>query len=194
MQNLIPPKQKNPNPQGKGTLPVLQDWAALRPQLPGRKSPADVIRDYCLSSLVLAAKFRFKPVRDKPYYLYSDRHDWTLSLIAPHEWGERAPGDYVARCHLRPDMTWQLDIDDGCLDGPVRARLESFVEGFCAAVTDRESLLDGLPFYVHELPYFQRMAATGLAASVTHSVRSIGKGSLKQPLQALGLMLEPDPQ
>ena len=192
MQNIIPVEQKNPNPQGKGCVPVLQDWASLCPQLPDRKSPSDVIRDYCLSSLVLAAKFRFKPVQGKPYYLYSDAQHWTLSLIAPQEWGQSLPGDYVAQCVLRPDMTWQLEIDDGCLGSPVRQRLERFVEGFSAAVTDRNSLLSGLPFYASKLPYFQRMAATGLAVSLQHSVRSIDTNSLAQPLQALDLILGPD--
>ncbi|MFT4825006.1 MAG: hypothetical protein ACI9DH_001621 [Halioglobus sp.] len=194
MQNLVPVEQKNPNPQGKGCVPVLQDWAALRPHLPGRKSPTDVIKDYCLSSLVLAAKFRFKPVPGKSYYLYSDPHDWTLSLIAPHEWGQRQPGDYVAHCLLRSDMTWQLEIDDGCLDSPVRQRLERFVEGFSAAVTDRNSLLSGLPFYASKLPYFQRMAATGLAVSLQHSVRGIDSHSLEQPPKALDLILGSDPE
>jgi len=188
MHNVIPREQKNPNPQGKGCVTVLQDWDSLRPQLPGRKRAVEVLRDYCLSSLVLAAKFRFKPVPGKSYYLYCDEGEWTLSLIAPDEWGQRQPGDFAAHCCLRPDMTWQLEFGQLADDGRVRQCLEQFVEAFSATVSRGGALEDGLPFYVSNLPYYQRMLATGLAVSVKHSLGGIGSidgAALARPLPAL---------
>ena len=54
MSQFIQRTQKQPNPQGKGCVPLLQDWAVLCPQMPEQKSAGDVLRDYCLSALVLA--------------------------------------------------------------------------------------------------------------------------------------------
>ena len=100
---------KNPNPQGKGMVPVLRDWATMQPSVVAPKSPAAFLRDYCISSLVLAADFRFKPVVGNTYFLYARERDWNLSLIAPDEWGQRRPGECLGECHLRADMTWEID-------------------------------------------------------------------------------------
>ena len=170
MSQLIPVSQKNPNPQGKGCVAVLQDWAVMCPQRPERKIGSEVLRDYCLSALVVAAKFRFRPVRGKAYYLYSDEQDWTLSLIGPQEWGAGAPGQFVADCRLQADMTWQLEFSELAPDSPVLRRLECFVDGFSTTISRQESLVEGLPFYVRTLPYYQRMLATGLAVSLQHSL------------------------
>ena len=62
---------KNPNPQGKGLVPVLRDLGSLQAVAPAVKSSVDFLRDYCISSMVLAAKFSFKPVPGKDYYLYA---------------------------------------------------------------------------------------------------------------------------
>ncbi len=74
-------------------VPILRDWATVQPSTSVAKAPDIFLRDYCISSLVLAAKFRFKPVLGKSYFLYVRDNDWMMSLIAPHEWGQRQPGD-----------------------------------------------------------------------------------------------------
>ena len=185
MRNSITFTQKSPNPQGKGCTPVLQDWAALHPHLPGRKTHDEILRDYCLSALVLAAKFRFRPVPGKPYHLYCDAGTWKLSLIGPQEWGERMPGEFVAQCRLQDDMTWQLEFDQLRADSTAAQCLQHFAEGFARAVAAQDSLQDGLPFYARKLPYFQRMLGTGLAVSLRHSIRQSGAVGLKQALPAL---------
>ena len=185
MHTLIPSTQKNPNPQGKGCVPVLQDWHALRPRLPERKQAQDILTDYCLSALVLAAQFRFRPVPGKPYYLYSDEQQWSLSLIGPQEWGDAMPGEFVANACLRTDITWQLEFCQLPADSPVTRRLEGFVDGFTNTLTHQESVLDELPFYVRGLPYYQRMLATGLAASLQHSISETGVVALTQALPTL---------
>ena len=98
--------KKNPNPQGKGLVPVLRDWGATRPEGSTRKNAAEFLRDYCISSLVLAARFKFRPVIGRTYYLYAGDTEWTLSLIGPEEWHAAAPGRFLAPCRLRRDMTW----------------------------------------------------------------------------------------
>jgi len=82
MSQLIQRIQIKPNPQGMGCVPILQDWAVLCPQLPELKSAGDVVRDYCLSALVLTAKFRFRPVPGKRYYLYSVEQEWNLTFLS----------------------------------------------------------------------------------------------------------------
>jgi hypothetical protein len=185
MNQLIPRTQKNPNPQGKGNVTVLQDWDALCPRFPERKSARNILTDYCLSALVLAAKFQFRPVQGKLYYLYSDEQKWSLSLIGPHEWGDTTLGEFVASCRLQTDMTWQLGFCQLRSDSPVLHRLERFVEDFTNTLARQESVVDELPFYVSNLPYYQRMLTTGLAVSLQHSISETGIVALKQALPTL---------
>jgi hypothetical protein len=185
MSKLIPREQKNPNPQGKGCVTVLQDWNALRPQLSEKKSGEKILTDYCLSALVLGAKFRFRPVPGQLYYLYGNEQEWSLSLIAPQEWGDTMPGEFVADCRLQYDMTWKLQFCRLPADSPALRRLEFFVESFTHTLASQESVIDELPFYVGALPYYQRMLATGLAASLHHSIEQTGQAALTQALPKL---------
>jgi hypothetical protein len=185
MHQVTKRTEKNPNPQGKGCVAILQDWALLRPERLKRKSAADILRDYCLSALVLAAKFRFRPVPGLPYYLYCDEQDWMLSLIGPGEWGERMPGEFVAGCCLQADATWLLEFGELRPDSLAAMRLQRFVEGFSNALASQESPLDGLPFYAEKLPYYQRLLATGLAVSLQHSICETGAAAVMATLPAL---------
>ena len=74
---------KRPNPQGKGLVPVLRDWQLLSPVVQEAKSAPEFLRDYCLSLLVLASDFPFRPVIGRHYYLYFAAAQWKLSMIAP---------------------------------------------------------------------------------------------------------------
>ena len=49
---------KNPTPQGKGSLPTLHDLGHFTAAGVRRKEPVEFFRDYCVSSLVLAARFQ----------------------------------------------------------------------------------------------------------------------------------------
>jgi len=51
-------------------------------------------------------------------------------------------------------------------------------------------LLDELTFYARELPYFQRILATGLAGSLQHSISEVGADRLRQSLPLLSLALQ----
>jgi hypothetical protein len=168
---------KNPNPQGKGVVTVLRDWASVCPGAVASKSPAVFLRDYCLSSLVLAAEFRFKPVVGKTYFLYAREEDWNLSLIAPDEWGERAPGECLGECRLRRDMTWEIDTAGDYVNSEVALqRARRFVTAFIETVAGQNEIGAHLPFYVSNLPYYQRLLATGLASSLSMSMPANSEG------------------
>lgn len=167
MQSSFQPK---PNPQGKGLVPVLQDLASLQTGVVARKTAADFLRDYCLSSLILGASFRFKPVVGNHYFLYVREQDLVLSLIAPHEWVQYQPGEFLARCELRPDMTWDMDTADLDESSTALATARDFIEQFVGTLTEQDSIRENLPFYVRKLPYYQRMLSTALASSLKQSM------------------------
>jgi hypothetical protein len=166
--------QKNPNPQGKGMVPMLRDWGAMKPVVLGPKSPAEFLRDYCISSLVLAAHFRFKPVVGRRYFLYGSAQGWSLSLIAPEEWGQRKAGEFVASCRLRPDMTWDMDTSSLDEHSPAVAKARTFIRGFVATLAAQDTIATHLPFYISSLPYYQRLLATALASSLQRTLPSTG--------------------
>ena len=165
---------KNPNPQGKGLVPVLQDWGSMHSGVVRAKSAADFLRDYCVSSLVIAAKFRFKPVVGNTYYLYAGQDDWTLSLIAPHEWNLRKTNEFLASCRLRRDMTWEMEIVPLAEGGATLARAKQFIQGFVETLSEQDSISENLPLYVGSLPYYQRMLATALSSSLQRSLPPTG--------------------
>jgi hypothetical protein len=166
--------QKTPNPQGKGMVPVLRDWGTMQPAVLGPKSPADFLRDYCVSLLVLGAHFRFKPVIGQTYFLYAGEQGWSLSLIAPQEWGQRKVGEFVASCRLRSDMTWAMDTSGLDEHSPALAKAKSFIRGFVDTLAEQDSIVTHLPFYIAGLPYYQRLLATALASSLQRSLPTTG--------------------
>jgi hypothetical protein len=162
--------KKNPNPQGKGLVPILNELQALSTEVLEEKSPLDFFRDYCLSSLVLAADFKFRPVPNKDYYLYSTARNWNLSMVAPEEWHGKMPGLYIAHCLLRTDMTWQVEFTQLETHCEENQKLENFVAGFVESVGAKDDVSDSLPFYAAQLPYHHRVLATALAASLQHTM------------------------
>jgi hypothetical protein len=174
LNNLSDTAQKRPNPQGKGLVPVLQDWASLQTKSLGPKTPSVFLRDYCISSLVLTAKFCFKPVIGKNYFLYARERDWTLSLIAPEEWGKNTPGNFVANCCLRPDMTWHMDVSELKEDSDAAAKAKDFIQTFVTGLSEQDSISQSLPFYVRNLPYYPRMLAAALSSSLKQSLPPTG--------------------
>lgn len=165
----------NPNPQGKGLVPVLEHWASACPSDVGEKDARTVLTDYLVSLLVLSAKFRFKPVPGKTYHLYRSGGDWRLSLIAPWEWSRSTAGSYVGSCCLRTDMTWEISPAEDLEKSPgLVDDLAVFASSFAASMDSQDTLEEGLPFYVSRLPFYQRLLATGLAVSLEKSVRLSG--------------------
>lgn len=169
-------KAKNPNPQGKGLVPVLDDLQALTVLPGGPKTPAQFLRDYFVSSLILSARFRFRPVAGRSYFLYSGKPEWLLSLIAPTQWHGTPPGEFVGRCRLRADMTWELETRNLEHLEEVSQDVMAYIDAFVDRVTAEGSVASSLPFYLSTLPYHQRALATALAASLQHSITQAGEG------------------
>ncbi len=167
---------KRANPQGKGLVPALEAWNDTRPaQATSSRPVQSLLADFCASSLVLAARFEFRPVPGNSYHLYKCGDTWRLSLIAPQEWGARQPGIHVARCDLRRDMTWSLIGAEGLAESPeVVEALERHMEGFLAAVNTDEPLSDTLPFHVADLPFYPRLLASALARSLRDNLQFNG--------------------
>ena len=175
---------KNPNPQGKGLVPVLADWQATRPAAVREKPPQALLLDWFASALVLSARFNFRPAVGQSYFLYSRAGDWQLSLVAPGEWGARSPGACLGRCEMRRDMTWTLEPDPDLEANPqLRDELALLIEGFTDSLADDVSLGEQLPAYRRDLPYYQRMLATALGASLRASLG--GDLRLDAPARAL---------
>ncbi|WP_439106403.1 DUF2452 domain-containing protein [Congregibacter sp.] len=177
---------KNPNPQGKGVVPVLAHWGETRPAYAGAKAPAELLFDWFASVLVLSAKFQFKPALGQIYYLYAREGNWQLSLVGPSEWGDREVGDCLGTCELRPDMTWAITPDEAMAENPrLQNALSTLIDAFMTGFDSDDALADHLPGYRRELPYYQRMLATGLGASLRGSASAAN--TLQSPLK---LMLE----
>lgn len=161
---------KNPNPQGKGLVPVLADWHSTRPATVSSKAPAELLFDWFVSALVLSAKFRFRPVPGQRYFLYLRNGDWRLSLVGPEEWGDRDCGDCLGSCWLREDMTWAIEAGEALEATPaLQQALATLARSFADELDSDDSLGSQLPGYRRELPYFQRMLATGLGSSLRQS-------------------------
>ena len=118
----------------------------MQPTVSGPKDAGEFLRDYAISSLILTAKFGFKPVVGNTYYLYTGEKGWTLSLISPNEWGQSSPGEFLASCRLRIDMTWEMSIDELAEDSDALARAREFIHGFVDVLCRT-----GLNFYASSL-------------------------------------------
>ncbi len=161
-----------PNPQGKGQVGFLLDWAYSSPRGVVAKPARQLLADYFTSLLVLSASFRFKPVFGKDYYLYIDGERWSLSLISPDEWNDETKRrSFVGTCMLHEDSTWSITPSDNIgKDSPVEDRLAAFYEGFVDKLRSSPVLEDGLPLYEAGLPYYQRLFAAALSRSVRESL------------------------
>ncbi len=158
--------QDNPNPQGKGLRPVMEDWHRYQPLQATPKNNERLFADYFTSMLVLSADFNFRPVVGKDYYLYFRDGEWRLSLIEPERWsGERA-GECVGECQLHPDMTWSITPYSETLDSEaVKAALGRFAEQMADHIEHHDED-EALPFYARQFSYYRRLAASGLARSL----------------------------
>lgn len=168
-------KQARPNPQGKAALPHLNELQQWRGAEAATSSPQRLLVDYLCGLLVLSADFSFKPVAGAVYHLYFREQRWTLSLIAPDEWRPSRAPDYVATCELQQDATWRIRPATNLTDKPaILQALSAFEVAFRERVNTAGRLVDDLPHYERSLPYYRRVLASGLASSLTHSLRTLG--------------------
>lgn len=63
-----------------------------------------------VSEVIYQADIPFQPVIHHIYHLYRRKSDGThvISMIAPAEWGRRAPYEHLATVRLLGDHTWEV--------------------------------------------------------------------------------------
>jgi hypothetical protein len=67
-------------------------------------------------------------------------------------------------------MTWSINRDDEEPSSPgIDEALNEFYHQMVSHLDSEKPLIEILPFYLDELPYYRRMAATGLARSMRYS-------------------------
>ena len=172
---MLSEKKKQPNPQGKGVVPLLAAWDSLSPSKVEVKSADQILSQYFTSLLILSAEFHFKPVPQQDYYLYwhlnPSGSPWRLSLIEPEKLRTLSLGEFVGCCHLQSDMTWTMTPSPQLTEQTsVLNDLQEFAERFQSANKNGESLEKLLPFFVDELPFYRRLAATALSSSLSRSI------------------------
>jgi len=166
--------EPNPNPQGKGLVPILAQLNAGRMISAEPKNAAQCLLDYLVSAIVLSASFGFQPVVGREYFLYW-RDEWQLSLIGPDQWGDGITRVFIGTCLMRPDYTWQLDAAADLVDYPeVVAALAEFEGQFKQELNTSDPLLETLPFYRASLPFWRRILAHALASSLATSLHGSG--------------------
>ena len=168
------------NPEGKGTHGFLTDWCATEPRGVVAKPQHQVLAELFTSLLVLSATFKYRPVPGCANYLYWIDGQWSLSLIAPHEWSERRRAGFAGTCVLQQDMTWTIVPCDRLAENErVSGALRRFYEGFAEMLDTDLTLEEILPYYVGRLAYYQRLLASALSRSVAAAVTCGDQASIR---------------
>jgi len=159
------------NPDGKGAHGFLDDWHLTQPTGVVAKPQRQVLAALFTSMLVLSASFKYRPVRGRSNYLYWIDGQWSLSLIAPHEWSPRMRRGFAGTCTLQSDMTWTIVPSAQLVeDSPVSGAIRRFFTAFAELLNTDLTLEEILPFYISGLPYFQRLYASALSRSLSAAV------------------------
>ncbi|RJR17623.1 MAG: DUF2452 domain-containing protein [Nitrospiraceae bacterium] len=166
----------NPNPQGKGIIPVLNDVASSRPQTAVPPKKIDQIAGELFTSMfVLESEFAFKPVIGREYYLYRKDSRFRLTLVSPEQWPGELFGRFIGRCMLERDITWTLEMDEqASMDQQLNRLIQEKKRAFEHALETAGQLGDVLPVYCASLPYYQRLFASALAGSLGISMQLSG--------------------
>lgn len=183
---------KTPNPQGKGLVPVLETLAASRAAIAVPPKRIEQISSELFTSLfVLESDFKFKPVVGRSYWLYRKGERFWLSLLAPEEWSAAAFGQVIGECILQDDITWTLTLDEAAAqDRALLSRIEARQRAFEQRLEKAATIADALPVFDESLPFYQRVCAAALAASLRVSMRKSGIEGLSYD-QARGLLTGP---
>ena len=159
------------NPQGKASISILNDIDASKPFQVKEKNTPQWLADYFTSLLVLSSKFSFKPVINKDYYLYIDSSECKLSLIEPRAW-HNCPYTYFGKCRLHEDRTWSLEAKDNWQNNTqLKESINNMRKDFLYSLNTDTPIISTLPYYSSQLPYYQRIAANGLAKSLQQSLQ-----------------------
>lgn len=184
---------KTPNPQGKGLVPVLETLAASRAAIAVPPKRIDQISSELFTSLfVLESDFKFRPVVGRSYWLYRKGERFWLSMLAPHEWSAAAFGQVIGECTLQDDITWTLTLDEAAAqDTALLHMIEAKKLAFEKRLEEAETVDEALPVFDESLPFFQRVCASALAASLRVSMQKSGIEGLSYD-EARGLLAAPE--
>ena len=171
--------EKNPNPQGKGNLPVLRaldrNTAMAARVLP--KKWEQVSRELFTSLFVLESSFRFQPVSGQEYWLYLENDDFALSFLPPEE--KITFALTVGQCFLQSDMTWTLELtEEAIADEDLQNLLTGRQEHFAEKLAHRGGLDELLPHYNANIPFTQRVLLFALGHSLKTSLKHSGEGEV----------------
>ena len=159
------------NPQGKGTLALLDDLTKFNQYKIQQKNVPEWLADYFTSLLVVGASFSFKPIINKTYYLYLDNQQWKLSLIEPQLW-QNCPYEYFAECCMHEDRTWSLLPINNWEDHPNLVKSITAIKNeFVNSLNHEAPILSTLPYFAEQLPYYQRLCAFALSNSLKASLQ-----------------------
>jgi hypothetical protein len=171
----------NPNPQGKGLVPLLQglDRHRLGRLLPP-KQIEQVEMELFTSMFVLQSEFCFNPVPNRAYFLYQKEGVFRLLLVAPHEWGSTPyQGRFIGSCILHDDRTWTLALDPAMEhDKDFMAHIVCEQNKLQRALEHADTLEDILPVFVENFSYYGRILAFILGKSLSISMDMAGIKSL----------------
>ncbi len=171
----------NPNPQGKGLVPVLDALSRAKAavQHVPPKHIEQISNELFTSLFVLESEFKFKAVAWRPYWLYRKNGRFWLSLISPEEWGERQSGQYIGECELHEDLTWTLALsEEAAADRELMRYVEQKRIAFEKQLEEAETLEDMLPGYRRDFGFYRRAYAFALASSLGASMDKAGISQL----------------
>tara|TARA_B110000305_G_C19420345_1_gene630545 strand:- start:1467 stop:2033 length:567 start_codon:yes stop_codon:yes gene_type:complete len=170
----------NPNPQGKGLVPILQglDRHRLDRLLPPKKID-QVQMELFTSMFVLKSEIRFSPLPNQRYYLYQTDGRYKLLLVGPQQWCTPYRGRYIGECILHDDRTWSMALDPAMAhDTKFMAHIEQEQEKLQSALESAETVEDVLPVFEGALGYNSRILAYILGKSLGISMELSGIKSL----------------
>ena len=159
------------NPEGKGLNGFLLDWYKSEPRGVVAKPQRQVLAEFFTSMLVLSAQFKYEPAVGVANYLYCMDGEWSLSLIAPHEWTDERRAGFVGTCVLHDDMTWTIEPSELLAeDNAVSDAVGRFYDAFAESLDTDMTIEEILPFYTGSMPYYQRLYASALSRSIRAAV------------------------
>ncbi len=171
---------KPANPQGKGSIAILETLQQAKTQLvASAKNIQQISSDLFTSLFILNSQIRFKPTTGQAYWLYLKDSQYRLSLIAPEQWSAIRSGRFIGACQLQLDLTWTLKLSSDCANDSaflqeIAARRRQLEEKLQQA----EKIDDVLPVYLEALPYYSRVLASALAFSLKQSMQKSGISGL----------------
>jgi hypothetical protein len=181
--------RKNPNPQGKGLVPVLQGlqqhWDRM--QVPPKQID-QISLELFTSLFVLQSDFKFAPVPGMRYWMYEREGAYRLMLVAPGEWNGAMPGRCIGMCQLQKDRTWTLSLEsEVAADSWFMEEIEARRHKLDSLLEQAESVEDVLPAFEKGLGYQSRVLAFILGRSLRTSMQLSGINALSYT-EARGLL------